>query len=72
MKVIVVKKSLKKFLLVELKANDLIKEVAILVARRKNPEAVERVLAEGRLEKEITDSSLKDVDADIIITEDGP
>ena len=70
MKVIIVKKSLKKFL-VELTTNKLVKEVAILVARQKNPEAIAAMLAKGKIEMEITDNNSKDVEADIIVDENG-
>ena len=70
MKVIIVKKSLKKFL-VELTTNKLVKEVAILVARQKNPEAIAAMLAKGKIEMEITDNNSKDVEANIIVDENG-
>lgn len=70
MKVVIVKRSLKKFL-VELNTSKLIKEVAILVARQKNPEAIATMIAKGKIEMEITDNNSKDVEADIIVDENG-
>ena len=70
MKIIIVRRSLKRFL-VEINTNQLVKEVAVLVARRKNPEAVAAIMAKGRIEREITDSDLKNVTADVILTENG-
>ena len=72
MKALVVtkKKRIKRFI-VELHTNKLVEEVTILVAKKKYSEAAATALAKGRIEKEIAESDIKDVKADLLLSEDG-
>jgi hypothetical protein len=56
--------------LVELDTDELIEEVAVLVANGKSSEAVAVVIAKGQIEGEISESDVKKVKADIIIQEE--
>jgi len=71
MKVLVVttKNPAKRFL-VELHTDRLVREVAILVGKRRHSEAIKTILAKGRIEREVTDNELKTVKADLILTEE--
>jgi len=67
---VVIKRSPSKRFLVELHTNKLVKEVARLVGKRKNSQAIMTALSKGRFEREVTDTDLPKVKADIILTEE--
>jgi hypothetical protein len=66
----VIKRSPEQRFLVNLHTNKLVKEVASLLARRKNSQAVAAALAKGRFDREIPEGEAKKVKADIILTEE--
>lgn len=67
---VVIRRSPTRRFLVELHTDKLIKEISKLVARRRHSQAIATALAKGRFEREIFDSNLHDVRADVILTEE--
>lgn len=71
MKVIcVIRRSPAQRFLVELHTDKLVKEVSMLVAKRRNSQAIATALAKGRFEKEIIEGDLPKIKADLILTEE--
>ena len=67
---IVIKRSPPQRFLVELHTNKLVKEVAQLLARRRNSQAIATTLAKGRFDREIRENEAHLVKADITLTEE--
>ena len=67
---IVIKRSPPQRFLVELHTNKLVKEVAQLLARRRNSQAIATTLAKGRFDREISENEAHKIKADIILTEE--
>ena len=67
---IVIKRSPPQRFLVELHTNKLVKEVAQLLARRRNSQAIATTLAKGRFDREIHENEAHKIKADIILTEE--
>lgn len=68
---VVTKKNQAKRFLVEIQTDSLARELASLIARKRYVQAVKLILANGRIEKEVAESDVKDVKADILIEESG-
>ncbi len=56
--------------LVELHTDKLVREVARLMGKRRNSQAIATTLAKGRFEREIADYEVSHVRADLILTEE--
>lgn len=67
---IVIKRSPVQRFLVELHTNKLVKEVATLLAKRRNSQAITTTLAKGRFDREIPENEAHKIKADIILTEE--
>ena len=67
---VVIKRSPTQRFLVGLHTNKLVKEVATLVGKRRNSQAIMTALAKGRFEKEVSEGDLPKVKADLILTEE--
>ncbi|MFA5144028.1 MAG: hypothetical protein WC522_07695 [Candidatus Omnitrophota bacterium] len=67
---IVVNRSPSRRFLVELHTNSLIREVAALLGKRRNSQAIAMTLSKGRFEREVPESDLSTIRADIILTEE--
>jgi len=68
---VVIKRSPTQRFLVELHTNKLVKEIAALLARRRNYQAIATTLARGRFDREISKNEACQIKADIILTEEG-
>ena len=66
---IVIKRSPVHRFLIELHTNKLVQEVATLIGRRQNSQAIATALAKGRFERELSERDLQSVKADLILTE---
>ena len=69
MKVLVIKGSTNRFL-VALHTNRLVREIATLIGRKRYSQAAATALAKGRIEREVRESDIKDVKADLLLSED--
>ena len=67
---VITKKNRVKRFLVEIHTDSLVQEIAALIGRKRYSEAVAAVLAKGRIEKEIAESDVKYVKADLLLSED--
>jgi len=67
---VVIKRNPTQRFLVELHTNKLVKEVATLLARRRNSQAIAATLAMGRFDREIPENEAGKIKADIILTEE--
>lgn len=67
---VVIKRSRAQRFLVDLHTNKLVKEVATLLARRRNSQAIATTLARGRFDREISENETGKIKADIILTEE--
>jgi hypothetical protein len=68
---VVIRRSPAKRFLVELHTNKLVKEVSMLLAKRRNSQAIAATLAKGRFYREIHENEANTVKADMILTEEG-
>jgi len=66
---VVIQRSPAQRFLVELHTNTLVKEVARLMAKRKNSQAIATALSKGRFNQEVMEGELPKVKADLILTE---
>jgi len=67
---IVIKRSPAQIFLVELNTNKLVKEIAALLARRRNSQAIATTLAKGRFDREVSENEARKIKADIILTKE--
>ncbi len=67
---VVIRRSPAQRFLVELHTSKLVKEVATLLAKRRNSQAIAAVLTKGRFNREIGENEIRAVKADIILTEE--
>jgi len=67
---VVIRKSPVRRFLVELHTNRLVREVARLAGKRKNSQAIVTALTKGKFEREVGESDLPGVKADLILTEE--
>ncbi|MDD5617640.1 MAG: hypothetical protein PHG69_00960 [Candidatus Omnitrophica bacterium] len=68
---VVIRRSPAKRFLVDLHTNSVRKEVANLLAKKRNSQAIATTLAKGRFDREVLEHESGQVKADIIITEEG-
>jgi hypothetical protein len=55
---------------VELHTDKLVKEVATLVGKRRNSQAIVTALSKGKFQQDVSESEVKNVKADLILTEE--
>jgi hypothetical protein len=67
---IIIKKEPKMRFIVDLHTKELIREVKILIERKRHSEAIIKALSKGRLQKEVQHEELSTVKADLIISQD--
>ena len=66
---IVIKRSPMRRFLVDLPTSKLVKEVAQLLSKRRNSQAITTALAKGRFNREIPENETHTIKADIILSE---
>ena len=67
---VVIKKSPAQRFLVELHTDKLVKEVATLVGKRRNSQAIVTALSKGKFEQEVSEGELPKIKADLILSEE--
>lgn len=70
MKILVIKNTSPKQVLVTLHTDKLVREVATLIGKKKYSKAISTILEEGRFEREIKNVDIEKVRADLILTEE--
>jgi hypothetical protein len=67
---VVIRRSPPQRFLVELHTDKLVKEVATLVGKRRNSQAIVTALSKGKFQQDVSESEVKNVKADLILTEE--
>ena len=67
---VVIRRSPAQRFLVDLHTSKLVKEVAALVSKKRNSQAIATALSKGKFEREVMEGELPTVKADIILTEE--
>jgi hypothetical protein len=67
---VVIRRSPPQRFLVELHTDKLVKKVATLVGKRRNSQAIVTALSKGKFQQDVSESEVKNVKADLILTEE--